>query len=152
MNIFSWNPRIEESKPKGQPPKEGLGKATAGKSRVPTMKNIKTALGKAEYGTKFTTPKSDRIYVITKGTWGAKSKDKVVKGFPADTPSREIGGFSLRTKSKHGSAGKPSATKEKGREKHGYATHANPDSVKNFKAVKGRDPKKHPGVNSKESK
>ena len=152
MDIFSWNERLDENKKEGQTQKKGLGKATSGKARVPSFKNIKTALDKAQYGTKFSTPKSDRIYVISKGTWGAKSKDKIVKGFPGDTPDREISGYSLRTKSKHGTGGKPPKTGEKGREKHGYATHANPDSVKNFKAVKGKDPKKHPGVAGSDKK
>jgi len=78
------------------------GKVTAGKSKVPSYNSIGDALKTADYGTKFTTPQSDRIYVVTRGTWGDKSKDKVVKGFTAGTDASEIDKYSKRTKVKHG--------------------------------------------------
>lgn len=76
------------------------GEVKAQKSKVPSYKSIATALSTAEFGQKFTTPQSDRIYVITKGTWGKKSKNKVVKGF--ETGGDEVDTFSKRTKVKHG--------------------------------------------------
>jgi len=81
-----------------------VGKVTAGKSKVPSYKSIGDALSTAEYGTKFTTPQSDRIYVITRGTWGDKSKNKVVKGFTSGTESSVIDKYAKRTKVKHGGA------------------------------------------------
>jgi len=40
--------------------------------------------------------------VVTKGTWGQKSKSKVVKGFPLSTSMDKIKTFAKRTKVKHG--------------------------------------------------
>jgi hypothetical protein len=71
--------------------------------------------------------------VITHGTWGEKSNDKVVKSFPAGTPYAEIKGYSERTKAKHG--GKTVKAGEKGREEAGFATKDKKDSVKNMKSV-----------------
>jgi hypothetical protein len=68
----------------------------------------------------FTTPASDRIYVITRGTWGEKSKNKVVKGFPSETPMNIIKAYSKRTNVKHGPAKMPKTPK--GLAKAGYAT------------------------------
>jgi hypothetical protein len=78
------------------------GEAEAKKSKIPHFKSIGDALKTQNYGQKFTTPQSDRIYVITKGTWGDKSKDKVVKGFDLSTPIDKIDTYSKRTKVKHG--------------------------------------------------
>ena len=103
------------------------------KTKVPTYDTIAVALSKSDYGQIFTTPKSNDIYVITRGTWGEKSKSKVVKSFPPGTPYREIKSYSLRTKTKHG--GKPMMKGEKGREQSGYATKNRKDTVKNFKPV-----------------
>ena len=81
-----------------------IGNLDPKKSRVKTFPSIADALKVSNYGTIFTTPQSDRIYVITKGTWGDKSKEKVVKGFSSKTPFSEIKGYSDRTKAKHGGA------------------------------------------------
>ena len=78
------------------------GKLTAKKSKVPKFKSISTALKTQDFGKAFTTPQSDRTYVITKGTWGGKSKDKVVKGFTSGTPMDKITTYSKRTRVKHG--------------------------------------------------
>lgn len=78
------------------------GETEAKKSRIPSYKSINQALNTGDYGLVFTTPQSDRIYVITKGTWGEKSKSKVVKGFPLSTSMDKIRTFAKRTKVKHG--------------------------------------------------
>ena len=78
------------------------GETEAKKSRIPTYKSISHALNTGDYGLIFTTPQSDRIYVVTKGTWGEKSKSKVVKGFDLSTSMDKIKKFATRTKVKHG--------------------------------------------------
>tara|TARA_Y100000004_G_scaffold106840_1_gene119932 strand:+ start:97 stop:489 length:393 start_codon:yes stop_codon:yes gene_type:complete len=93
---------------------------TGKKARVPVHASISDALSKHTYGHYFTTPASDRIYVITRGTWGDKSKDKVVKGFPGKTDINVIKAYSKRTNVKHGPAKMP--TTPKGKAKAGYAT------------------------------
>jgi len=84
------------------PSKEG--EVSAKKGKIPTFKSIGDALKTQDYGTTFTTPQSDRIYVITKGTWGDKSQNKVVKGFDLGTDMDKIRKFARRTKVKHGGA------------------------------------------------
>jgi hypothetical protein len=110
------------------------------RTRVPLMPGIKNALAEKPHGFIFTTPKSDRIYVITKGTWGTKSSDKVVKGFPAGTPYTEIMEFAERTKVKHGSEkiSNKKGQKEKSKAEHGFATKKNPDKVKNIEKKYGK--------------
>jgi len=93
---------------------------TAKKSRVPVHKSISDALNKHNYGHYFTTPASDRIYVITRGTWGEKSKNKVVKGFPGKTSINVIKAYSKRTNVKHGPSKMPDTSK--GKAKAGFAT------------------------------
>ena len=93
---------------------------TGKKARVPVHSSIGDALSKHNYGHYFTTPASDRIYVITHGTWGEKSKDKVVKGFPGKTDINVIKAYSKRTGVKHGPAKMPSTSQ--GKAKAGYAT------------------------------
>ncbi len=80
------------------------GETEAKKSKIPSYKSIADALKGGDYGLVFTTPQSDRIYVITRGTWGQKSDDKVVKGFPLSTSMGQIQKFAKRTKVKHGGA------------------------------------------------
>lgn len=103
------------------------------KTRIPSFPTIADALSKADFGQIFTTPKSKDIYVITRGTWGEKSDNKVVKSFPPGTPFSEIKSYSERTKTKH--AGKTHRQGEKGREEGGFATKSKKDPVKNFKSV-----------------
>lgn len=93
---------------------------TGKKSRVPVHSSIGDALKKHSYGHYFTTPASDRIYVITHGTWGEKSADKVVKGFPGKTSINVIKAYAKRTNVKHGPAKMPSTSA--GKAKAGYAT------------------------------
>ena len=78
------------------------GEVESKKSKIPSFESIHKALGSQDYGTIFTTPQSDRIYVITKGTWGEKSNDKVVKGFALSTDMAKIKLYAKRTKVKHG--------------------------------------------------
>jgi hypothetical protein len=75
------------------------------KGRVKVFKSIAKALSGSDYGAIFSTVASDRIYVVTRPTWGDKSRDqgdKVAKGFAAGTPFSEIKGYSVRTRKKHG--------------------------------------------------
>lgn len=107
------------------------------KSKILSFPSIKDALTQRPYGTVFSTPESDRIYVITKGTWGDKSGDKVVKGFPPSTPMTEIENYGKRTETKHGSAHlqKTKGRVEQGKKERGYATKDSRDKVKNFKPL-----------------
>tara|TARA_R110002110_G_scaffold271718_1_gene487335 strand:- start:1033 stop:1425 length:393 start_codon:yes stop_codon:yes gene_type:complete len=101
-------------------PKKRGNLDTGKKARVPVHTSIADAMSKHTYGHYFTTPASDRIYVITHGTWGEKSADKVVKGFPGGTDIHVIKAYSKRTGVKHGPAKMP--TTSKGKAKAGYAT------------------------------
>ena len=78
------------------------GEVESKKSKIPSFESIHVALRAQDYGTIFTTPQSDRIYVITKGTWGEKSDDKVVKGFDLKTDMDKIKLYAKRTRVKHG--------------------------------------------------
>lgn len=93
---------------------------TGKKARFPVHASIGDALAKHGYGHAFTTPASDNIYVITHGTWGEKSKNKVVKGFPGKTDVNVIKAYSKRTGVKHGPSKMPASSK--GKAKAGYAT------------------------------
>ena len=93
---------------------------TSKKSRVPVHASISDAMQKHSFGHYFTTPASDRIYVITHGTWGEKSANKVVKGFPGKTDINVIKAYAKRTNVKHGPAKMP--TTSQGKAKAGYAT------------------------------
>ena len=93
---------------------EKKGRTTSAKAKVRSYPKIKIALAQANFGTIFTTPQSDDIYVITHGTWGDKSANKVVKSFKPDTPYSEIKGYSERTKVKHGQAGEKHHLKKSG--------------------------------------
>lgn len=76
------------------------------KGRVKVFPSIAKALIALDYGQIFSTISSNRIYVVTKPTWGDKSRsggnNKVAKGFAAGTPFTEIKGYASRTMSKHG--------------------------------------------------
>jgi len=137
MDLFhSWHINLDEKKKAGfkeKEPESGREVFDPRKTRVPSYPSIADALGKGDYGLIFTTPKSKDIYVITRGTWGQKSKDKVVKSFPSGTPYSEIKGFSERTKTKH--AGKKIKKGEEGREEAGFATKGKKDKAKDFKPV-----------------
>ena len=82
------------------------------KSRVKVYATIKAALkSSASYGHIFSTKGANRLYVITKPTWGSKSRaggnTKVAKGFTpgSATPSAKwpsIKAYGVRTSTKHG--------------------------------------------------
>jgi len=60
------------------------------KGRVITFDSIRDALNDGKYGQIFTTKAAGRLYVISKGKWGAKSgRGKIAKGFTpgSSTPS-----------------------------------------------------------------
>lgn len=60
------------------------------KSRAITYNTISDALKSGSYGQIFTTKAAGRLYVISKGKWGAKSgRGKIAKGFTpgSSTPS-----------------------------------------------------------------
>ena len=137
VNLFhAWNLNLDEKKASGFKETDKEGKKAefdSRKTRIPTFNTIADALSKADFGQIFTTPKSKDIYVITRGTWGEKSDNKVVKSFPPGTPFSEIKSYSERTKTKH--AGKKHREGSKGREEAGYATKDKKDPVKNFKSV-----------------
>lgn len=84
----------------------------ARKSRVKVYDTIQAALDSgAPYGTIFSTKSADRLYVITKPTWGDKSRSggntRVAKGFTpgSATPAANwpsIKSYGVRTMLKHG--------------------------------------------------
>lgn len=74
------------------------------KSRVPLAKSITTAIRTKNPGQVFTTPKSDRFYVVTKGgKWGTDKHQiisgKTAKGFNGFKPAKR---FAVRTLIRHG--------------------------------------------------
>jgi len=134
MKFFdAWDVLDEEKGFKEKDPEGKKAEFQSQKTRVPSYPTIADALRKGDYGLVFTTPMSKDIYVITRGTWGEKSKDKVVKSFPPGTPFSEIKGFSERTKTKH--SGKSAKKGEEGRKEAGYATKKDKDKAKHFKPV-----------------
>ena len=76
------------------------------KSKVKIMPSIKDGTRSTPPGGVFSTPKSNRIYVVTKHKWGHKKpisgNNNVYKGFSADTPIEDIKGFADRTKERYG--------------------------------------------------
>lgn len=117
---------------KGQGSKEGREKFTskkgtggrtvkARKSRVKVYDTIDAALKSgATYGTIFSTKAADRLYVISKPTWGEKSRaggnTRIAKGFTpgAATPSASwpsIKAHAVRTGLKHGKSKSKRLTK-----------------------------------------
>ena len=92
------------------------------KSRVKIYPSIKAALDSAApYGTIFSTKSADRLYVISKPTWGEKSRargnTRIAKGFTpgAATPSAawpSVKSHAVRTAIKHGGS-KSSRLKKK---------------------------------------
>jgi len=92
--------------------KEGTKRDTkkSFKGRVRTYDSIKKALSDGKYGDIFTTKAAGRLYVISKGKWGAKSgKGKIAKGFTrgSATPSADWGSVkkhAARTMLRYGKA------------------------------------------------
>jgi len=91
--------------------------AKSRKGRVKTYKSIKDALGQTYMGQIWSTKAAGRLYVTSKGKWGAKSgRGKIAKGFTkgSATPSADwqsIKKHSARTMLRHGSGSKKLATK-----------------------------------------
>ena len=100
--------------------REGAKKETkkAFKGRVKTYDSIKAALSAGSYGQIFSTKAANRLYVISKGKWGAKSgRGKIAKGFTkgSATPSADfpsIKKFAARTMVRHGKRSKHSLGKK----------------------------------------
>lgn len=78
------------------------------KGQVRNYDSISQALNSGEYGEVFTTKAAGRLYVITKGKWGAKSgRGKVAKGFTPGSATPNASGPSIkkhaaRTKIRYG--------------------------------------------------
>ena len=115
---------ITEAKDKGDSKAKSDDSVKSRKSRVKIYDTIKDALGSgAKYGTIFSTKGADRLYVISKPTWGAKSRSKgqtrIAKGFTpgSATPSAKwpsIKAYAVRTMKKHGKQKGFSKKQEKG--------------------------------------
>jgi len=98
------------------------GSVQAKKSRVRIFDTIEAALNSgASYGTIFSTKGADRLYVISKPDWGAKStaggNTKIAKGFTpgSSTPGSSwpsIKAHSVRTAIKHGAKKSKSLSSE----------------------------------------
>lgn len=106
--------KVNESRfEKGQGSKSGRSaihsqtkKYNPEKSRVPIAKSITTAIRTRDEGHVFTTPKSNRFYVVTKGgKWGTDKEQiisgKTAKGFSSFKPAKR---FAVRTLIRHGGA------------------------------------------------
>ena len=72
------------------------------KGRARIYPTLRDALSHSDYGDIVTTARSNDIYVITKGTWGKKSGNKIVKSFGPESPWSEIVAYAKRTIAKHG--------------------------------------------------
>lgn len=81
------------------------------KTKVRVYPSISKALKHGKYGEVFSTDKADRLYVVTKPTWGKKSREggatKSAKGFTpgSSTPGASwdsIKSYGKRTAAKHG--------------------------------------------------
>jgi hypothetical protein len=136
MNILEAIDNLYESKRgsikgrKKYTSKEGAKKEVtqAKKGRVKTYKSIKNALSQTYYGQIWSTKAAGRLYVTSKGKWGAKSgRGKIAKGFTkgSATPSAafpSIKKHAARTMLRHGS-GSDKLAKKYGsrtiRKKHG---------------------------------
>tara|TARA_R110002020_G_scaffold281534_5_gene497271 strand:- start:41456 stop:41920 length:465 start_codon:yes stop_codon:yes gene_type:complete len=94
--------------------KEGAkkkGATKSAKSRARIYDTISKALSSGKVGEIFSTKGADRLYVISKASWGKKSKGKIAKGFTpgSSTPGSEfssVKAHAARTTLKHGSGSK----------------------------------------------
>lgn len=125
MKLIEALESLEERKSgtsKGRDPntsKEGTKRDTkkAFKGRVKTYDTIKKALTAGSYGQIFSTKGASRMYVISKGKWGAKSgKGKIAKGFTpgSSTPSSDFASVrkhAARTLLRHGKGSRKLAVK-----------------------------------------
>ena len=91
--------------------KEGTkkkGATKSAKSRARIYDTIAKALSSGKVGEIFSTKGADRLYVISKASWGKKSSGKIAKGFTpgSSTPGSDftsIKSHAARTSLKHGS-------------------------------------------------
>ena len=126
MNLVEILDEINESRGRGSEAgrkyftsKEGAKKekSLALKSRVTTYKSISQALDQGKYGDVFSTKAANRLYVISKGKWGAKSgRGKIAKGFTpgSSTPSSDyesVKKHAIRTKLRYGDGNRRLAAK-----------------------------------------
>ncbi len=98
MNLSDILDRLTEDKDV-YASKEGTHKDSkkSFKGRVHNYGSIKQALADGKYGEIFTTTASDRLYVISKGKWGAKSgRGKIAKGFTPGSSTPGSGFGSIR--------------------------------------------------------
>jgi hypothetical protein len=78
------------------------------KGRVRNYPSIRRALDDGQYGDIFTTKAAGRLYVVSKGKWGAKSgRGKIAKGFTPGSATPSAGWDSIkkhaaRTKLRYG--------------------------------------------------
>lgn len=105
MNLFDI--LNEKGKPVSDKAKDKKGAVKSRKSRVRVFATIAKALQQGYVGQIFSTKGADRLYVISKAGWGAKSKGKIAKGFTpgSSTPGadfKSVKAHSVRTSLKHG--------------------------------------------------
>lgn len=132
MNLFDI--LNERGKPVSDKAKDKKGEVKARKSRVRVFATIAKALEQGYVGQIFSTKGADRLYVVSKAGWGAKSKGKIAKGFTpgSSTPGSEfksVKAHSMRTALKHG-------TTSSKRIKDKYGPGAK-DKIKNSKKAAG---------------
>tara|TARA_R110000822_G_scaffold56896_2_gene143520 strand:- start:998 stop:1432 length:435 start_codon:yes stop_codon:yes gene_type:complete len=94
-------------KKKSGPNKKGEAKATKARARV--YDTLKKATSGGKPGDVVTTKGSDRLYVLSKASWGSKSSGTIAKGFTpgSSTPGsdfKSIKAHAARTSVKHGSS------------------------------------------------
>ena len=114
-------------------------KKKAFKGRVKTYDSIKAALSAGSLGQIFSTKAAGRLYVISKGKWGAKSgRGKIAKGFTpgSSTPSSDfpsVRKHAARTLLRHGKGSDKLAAKYGSR------------SVKKSRGIGGKDGREDKG-------
>lgn len=95
----------EQGRAKGLNSK-GKGHTKATKSRAVIYPSITTALSRGYIGQIFSTPNSDRLYVITIQKWGQDDEQMVggrtAKGFATGTPFKKVKKYAMRTLIRHG--------------------------------------------------
>jgi hypothetical protein len=87
------------------------GSVTAKKARARIYDTLKQARSKGQPGDIISTDGSDRLYVLSKASWGAKSSGTIAKGFTpgSSTPGSEfksVKAHAARTRIKHGRGSK----------------------------------------------
>ena len=101
--------REKYTSPKDSPKKKGA--VTSRKSRAKVYDTLKKATSQGQPGDIVSTDGSDRLYVLSKAGWGAKSSGTIAKGFTpgSSTPGADfpnIKAHAARTRLKHGRGSK----------------------------------------------